>query len=52
MGNLLQMINPFAPAEYGSGEESLSHDDTIDPFQRTTPGKQAPKGIKFFGFSF
>ena len=39
----LQMINPAAPVEYGSGEQHASHDPK-------DPGK--PKGIVLFAWSF
>ena len=39
----LQMVNPAAPASYGSGEERASHDPK-------NPGK--PKGIVLFAWSF
>ena len=42
-GQPVQMINPAAPARYGSGEEHAVHDPK-------DPGK--PKGIVFFGWTF
>jgi len=42
-GNPLQMLNPRAPAKYGTAQESV----TFDPYD---PGKW--KGIKFFTFLF
>jgi hypothetical protein len=42
-GNALQMLNPFAPAKYGTAEESVSLDPDV-------PGKG--NGIKFFSISF
>jgi hypothetical protein len=42
-GQPVQMVNPAAPARYGSGEEHASHDPK-------DPGK--PKGIVFFAWSF
>lgn len=39
----LQMINPAAPAQYGSGEQHAAHDPK-------DPGK--PKGIVLFAWSF
>ena len=42
-GNPLQMLNPRAPAQYGTAQESVSFDPDI-------PGKW--KGIKLFTFSF
>jgi hypothetical protein len=42
-GNPLQMLNPFAPAKYGTSEENISLDPDV-------PGKV--NGINFFSISF
>jgi hypothetical protein len=42
-GHPLQMLNPLAPAKYGTAEENVSLDPDI-------PGKG--NGIKFFSISF
>lgn len=42
--NPLQMINPFAPAEYGGGQDVARHEDA-DPYGN-------PKGIKFISYTF
>ena len=42
-GNPLQMLNPFAPAKYGTAEQSVSFDPDV-------PGKV--NGINFFSISF
>lgn len=42
-GNPLQMLNPFAPANYGTGRENVS----VDP---DVPGKV--NGINFVSISF
>jgi hypothetical protein len=42
-GNPLQMLNPFAPAKYGTGEENVSLDPDV-------PGKA--NGINLFSISF
>jgi hypothetical protein len=42
-GNPLQMLNPFAPAKYGTAEENVSLDPDV-------PGKV--NGINFFSISF
>ena len=42
-GNPLQMLNPFAPAKYGTADDNVSFDPDV-------PGKV--NGIKFFGVSF
>jgi hypothetical protein len=42
-GNPLQMLNPLAPAKYGTAEENVSLDPDV-------PGKW--NGIKLFSISF
>ena len=42
-GNPLQMLNPFAPAKYGTAEENVSLDPEV-------PGKG--NGINLFSISF
>lgn len=42
-GEPLQMLNPFAPATYGTAEENVSFDSDV-------PGKG--NGINFFSISF
>jgi hypothetical protein len=42
-GNPLQMLNPLAPAKYGSAQENVSFDPDV-------PGKG--NGINFFSISF
>jgi hypothetical protein len=42
-GNLLQMLNPLAPAKYGTAEENVSLDPEV-------PGKG--NGIDLFSISF
>ena len=42
-GNPLEMLNPFAPAKYGTAEENVSLDPDL-------PGKA--NGISFFSVSF
>jgi hypothetical protein len=42
-GNPLQMLNPFAPAKYGTAEENVSLDPDV-------PGEV--NGINFFSISF
>ena len=43
-GNPLQMINPAAPAEYGSGQDVTRHDGD-DPFQRA-------QGLRLYAVEF
>ena len=42
-GRPIQLINPAAPAQYGSGQEHVAHD-------QKDPGK--PKGIVLFAWTF
>jgi len=42
-GRPLQLLNPLAPARYGTAHEHVSHDPN-------DPGK--PKGIVFFAWNF
>jgi hypothetical protein len=56
-GNPLQMLNPRAPARYGTAEESVLYEaNAADSSRRTVvsdpnyPGKW--RGIKFFTFLF
>jgi hypothetical protein len=42
-GNPIQLLNPAAPARYGTAHEHVTHDPN-------DPGK--PKGICFFAWSF
>lgn len=43
-GNPLQMVNPFAPKEYGDGTDVTRHEPD-DPYQR-------PEGLKLFAVEF
>ena len=43
-GHPLQMINPGAPVEYGTGQDMVRH-EASDPYQR-------PQGIKLFAVEF
>jgi hypothetical protein len=43
-GSPLQMINPFAPAEYGNGQDTVRREPT-DPYAR-------PQGIKLVALEF
>ncbi len=43
-GQPLQMINPFAPAAYGNGQDVVRREPT-DPYAR-------PQGIKLVAFEF
>ncbi len=43
-GNAIQMVNPAAPAEYGSGQDVTRH-EVDDPNQR-------PQGLKLYAIEF
>ena len=43
-GNAIQMINPAAPAEYGSGQDVTRH-EVDDPNQR-------PQGLRLYAIEF
>ena len=49
--NPLEIVNPLAPAEYGSGRQYVYYDES-DPGQRPVGRKENPKGIKLFTFVF
>lgn len=50
-GNVLQLINPFAPKEYGDGSEFVSYEEEHTS-QTKTAGRRVGGGLKLFGFSF
>ena len=49
--NPLQMINPFAPREYGNGAECVYHDEN-DNFQNRNNHDTHPKGIRLFAWAW
>ena len=51
LGNPVQMFNPFAPAEYGSGRDFVSprDEETARPRDRVQP---RPVALRLFSFSF
>lgn len=55
VGNPLQLINPLAPKEYGSGEDVLVYQTEAapapDPQQRHNP-QARPIGVRLFTFFF
>ena len=54
-GNPLQMLNPKAPAKYGTSQEAIVYDYTAGAAVPTQNGQNDPgkwKGIKFFAFRF
>jgi hypothetical protein len=46
-GNLLQMVNPFAPASYGYGEENVTRDPVPGD-----PSTHQVTGLKLFALDF
>lgn len=54
-GNPLQLINPLAPREYGTGEEYIYHSSEADPGEAATctpPNRKRALGIKLFAFEW
>lgn len=51
-GNLLQMVNPFAPRDFGTGAEFVE-DRQNDPFLRPRdPSREHPIALRLFAFEF
>ncbi|MGA3172354.1 MAG: hypothetical protein ABSE62_15230 [Chthoniobacteraceae bacterium] len=51
LGNVFHMFNPFAPAEYGTGQEFVTYREEAGGGIHARPqGK--PTGLKLFSFSF
>lgn len=51
-GNVVQMVNPFAPREYGTGAEFVE-DRIDDPFLRPRdPSREHPIALRLFAFEF
>ena len=51
LGNPLQMLNPYAPREYGEGDEFVSYTDR-DPFQGAAGRRSHSQGIKVLSFEW
>jgi hypothetical protein len=51
LGSPLQMINPFAPAEYGSGRDFLAPRSEVVGRQGRRSGP-SPLGLRLISFSF
>ena len=54
-GNPLQMLNPKAPARYGTSQEAICYDPApmnLTPAQNGQTDSGKWKGIKFFVFNF
>jgi len=52
-GNPLQMVNPFAPQEYGDGSECVYNDGEHDSIGNQNRGREGkPKGIRLFAFAW
>ena len=54
-GNPLQLINPLAPAGYGSGQEYVYHGEehgADDPALHPREHRARPLGIKLFAFEW
>jgi hypothetical protein len=50
VGNPLQLINPFAPAEYGSGRDFTATSDATEVSHPHTYAR--PIGLRLFSFRF
>jgi hypothetical protein len=50
-GNVLQAINPLAPARYGTGEKYVAYESS-DPFKKAVVGQRMAFGIRLFVFEF
>lgn len=50
-GNPLQMINPRAPLQYGTGYDLVSYEQS-DPFMRPHERKVRPQGIRLFSIQW
>ena len=56
-GNPLQLVNPLAPREYGTGEEYVYHGSespasSSEPATNTPPNRKRAIGIKLFAFEW
>ena len=52
MGNPAQMLNPFAPPEYGTGAEFVEYREN-DPFLRPrSPEREHPLALRLLAFEF
>jgi hypothetical protein len=49
-GNPLELINPFAPAEYGSGRDFVATSDATEVSHAHTYAR--PIGLRLFSFTF
>jgi hypothetical protein len=50
--NKLQLINPAAPADYGSGRDNLVEDRSPELGLSPTTGNSAREGLKLFSIQF
>jgi len=52
VGNPVQMVNPGAPAAYGTGEEFIEYREN-DPFLRPRdPSREHPVALRLFSIAF
>jgi len=50
-GNVLQAVNPLAPASFGSGEKYVAY-ESRDPFIRSSTGGPIAFGLRLFVIEF
>jgi hypothetical protein len=51
-GNPLQLLNPLAPAKYGSGQDVTVYEFGTDPAQRWRDPRERPVAIRLLSFFF
>lgn len=50
-GNVLEAVNPLAPAKYGSGEKYVAYERS-DPFKKAATGGPLAFGLRLFAFEY
>lgn len=50
-GNVLQAVNPLAPAKYGTGQKFVAY-DFRHPFKKPNVRQVGPYGLRLFAFEF
>lgn len=51
-GNPLQLLNPFAPKEYGSGQDVTVYEVGSDPAARWRDPRERPTAVRLLSFFF
>ena len=53
LGNPVQMLNPFAPAEYGDGSDFVAtHDEGPSTLRPRDRSRTHPMGLRLLSFAF